>query len=264
MDRGSWWGYSPWGRRESDTTERLTLHSKWMQRGRPSPGADLWQKPAPPQGLSLSVLPPRLIYTLPNPSWQQGWELGPAGDRTGFREPEAHGGRTAGTGLGPQSRRGPSKEDPARLRPPLDAGAPETGDPQRRSPRYPAPPRESKIATSSPEPSRQARRRHAYGRERDASKRVRRKRKCPSAVQTSWVSWYIYLLVFICNHVIFFLFYNFIVIFFYINFTVFAWDLQKFCFSLTLHWIEYLGWFWATWYLYSIFLPALLYCFFQE
>ena len=83
-------------------------------------------------------------------------------------------------------------------------------------------------------------------------------------IQTSWVSWYIYLLVFICNHVIFFLFYNFIVIFFYINFTVFAWDLQKFCFSLTLHWIEYLGWFWATWYLYSIFLPALLYCFFQE
>ena len=25
MDRGAWQGYSPWGRKESDTTERLTL-----------------------------------------------------------------------------------------------------------------------------------------------------------------------------------------------------------------------------------------------
>ena len=23
MDRGAWWGYSPWGRRELDTTELL-------------------------------------------------------------------------------------------------------------------------------------------------------------------------------------------------------------------------------------------------
>ena len=25
MDRGAWWGYSPWGHKESDTTEQLTL-----------------------------------------------------------------------------------------------------------------------------------------------------------------------------------------------------------------------------------------------
>ena len=25
MDRGVWQGYSPWGRKESDTTQRLTL-----------------------------------------------------------------------------------------------------------------------------------------------------------------------------------------------------------------------------------------------
>ena len=26
MDRGAWQGYSPWGRRDSDLTERLSLH----------------------------------------------------------------------------------------------------------------------------------------------------------------------------------------------------------------------------------------------
>ena len=26
MDRGAWQGYSPWGRRDSDSTERLSLH----------------------------------------------------------------------------------------------------------------------------------------------------------------------------------------------------------------------------------------------
>ena len=25
MDRGAWWGYSPWGHKESDTAEQLTL-----------------------------------------------------------------------------------------------------------------------------------------------------------------------------------------------------------------------------------------------
>ena len=24
MDRGAWWAYSPWGRKESDTTEQLS------------------------------------------------------------------------------------------------------------------------------------------------------------------------------------------------------------------------------------------------
>ena len=28
MDRGAWEGYSPWGHKESDTTERLSLHFK--------------------------------------------------------------------------------------------------------------------------------------------------------------------------------------------------------------------------------------------
>ena len=35
MDRGAWRtiaGYCPWGRRESDTTEQLTLHSLVIQR----------------------------------------------------------------------------------------------------------------------------------------------------------------------------------------------------------------------------------------
>ena len=26
MDAGAWWGYSPWGRKESDTTEQLYFH----------------------------------------------------------------------------------------------------------------------------------------------------------------------------------------------------------------------------------------------
>ena len=35
MDRGAWWaiaGYCPWGRKESDTTEQLTLHYLVIQR----------------------------------------------------------------------------------------------------------------------------------------------------------------------------------------------------------------------------------------
>ena len=28
MDRGAWWGYSPWGRKESDTCEQLSTHSQ--------------------------------------------------------------------------------------------------------------------------------------------------------------------------------------------------------------------------------------------
>ena len=30
MDRGTWGGYSPWGLKESDTTERLTLVCSFM------------------------------------------------------------------------------------------------------------------------------------------------------------------------------------------------------------------------------------------
>ena len=31
MDRGAWGGYSPWGRKESDTTEQLTHNIQYDQ-----------------------------------------------------------------------------------------------------------------------------------------------------------------------------------------------------------------------------------------
>ena len=34
MDRGAWWGYSPWGCQESDMTERLNTNTAIMVKGR--------------------------------------------------------------------------------------------------------------------------------------------------------------------------------------------------------------------------------------
>ena len=31
MDRGAWWAYSPWGHKESDTTEQLSAHKRQSQ-----------------------------------------------------------------------------------------------------------------------------------------------------------------------------------------------------------------------------------------